>query len=73
MTDTVEFNDDRWTAYAASVDDNGPLPRLCYAATHVVMRESYSGVAHSPDNPGDAREIAEHVDWDATMSVRRSI
>ncbi len=73
MTDAIEFRDDRWATYAESVDTSESLPRLCYAATHVVMRSSYSNVAHSLENPGDAREIAEHVDWETTMSVRESI
>jgi hypothetical protein len=45
-------------------------PRLAYAAAHVVMRESYRDVAHAPDAPGDAEEIAAQVDWDATMAFR---
>ena len=46
------------------------LPRRCYAATHVVFRASYAEVPHSIDAPGSPEEIAEHIDWDATLAVR---
>lgn len=45
-------------------------PRLCFAAAHVVMRESYAAVGHTLQRPGSAAEIAAHVDWDATMGIR---
>ena len=50
--------------------ESPPLPRRCYAATHVVFRSSYAEVPHSIDAPGSTAEIAEHIDWDATLAVR---
>lgn len=47
--------------------------RLCFAAAHVVMRDSYAAVGHTLQKPGRASEIAAHVDWDATMGVRRHL
>lgn len=47
------------------------FPRLCYAAAHVVMKDSYGRVRHSVDRPGRPGEFAEHVDWDRTMDYRR--
>jgi len=44
--------------------------RLCFAAAHVVMRESYRALDHSLAKPGDAAAIAEHVDWAATLGIR---
>lgn len=73
MTERAPLRDDRWTHLEELVDHNKPLSRLCYAAAHVVMNDSYSGVGHSPDEPGSAQEIAEHVDWSSTMAVRSSI
>ena len=69
----LELNDARWPE---SLDDSGsaaPLPRLCYAAAHVVMDADYGGINHSNDRPGSAAEIAAHLDWDATMAIRRRI
>ncbi len=50
-----------------------PLPRLCFAAAHVVMSPEYRALGHRPDRPGSAEEIAAHIDLDATMAVRRRI
>ncbi len=46
------------------------LPRRCYAAGHVVMKESYGASPHSLEAPGSAAEIASAIDWDATMALR---
>ena len=73
MTQLPLLRDDRWDHLAELVDHNKPLSRLCYAAAHVVMNESYSGIDHTLDKPGSAKEIAEHVDWRSTMAVRSSI
>ena len=69
----IQLSDDRWSDLRGDVDDRSPLPRLCYAAAHVVMKPSYARVPHSIEAPGSAEEIAEHLDWDATMSIRREI
>lgn len=53
--------------------DEPAFCRLAYAAAHLVMRESYSGVPHSVDRPGTGAEIAGHIDWDATMDIRRHL
>ncbi|MCH7903305.1 MAG: DUF993 family protein [Armatimonadetes bacterium] len=73
MTPLPEFRDDRWAELANGVDMAAPLPRLCYAAVHVAMLDSYREVGHMPDSPGAAHEIAEHIDWESTMSLRTSI
>lgn len=44
--------------------------RLAYAATHLVMADSYADVTHSLASPGSPSEIAEHIDWPATMKLR---
>lgn len=52
----------------------GPEPdpvRLCFAAAHVVLKESYATSSHSMQHPGAASEVAGYVDWDATMGIRR--
>ncbi len=49
------------------------LPRRCYAAAHVVMRDGYAGVGHDIDSPGSADEIAEWIDWEPTMAQRRRL
>ena len=69
----IELTDDRWSDLRRDVDHRSPLPRLCYAAAHVVMKPSYAGVPHSVETPGTSEEIAEHLDWDATMAIRRGI
>ena len=56
-----------------TTDAHTPLPRLAYAATHVVMHDSYRDVPHAPDTPGSAESIAEHLDWETTMDLRRRI
>jgi hypothetical protein len=73
MRSSAELRDDVWDHLANRVDHTKPLSRLCYAATHVVMKDSYGGVNHTVENPGSGQEIAEHVDWAATMAIRSSI
>ena len=73
MTDSIDFNETRYAAPDPGGVSNGPLPRLCYAAAHVVMQDGYTDVLHAPETPGSARSIAEQVDWPATMRVRASI
>ncbi len=47
------------------------LPRLCYAALHVVVRHDYAEAGHSVDRPGAPEEIEEWIDWEATAGLRR--
>lgn len=51
--------------------DAAPLPRLCYAALHVVVRDGYAKAGHSIERPGSAREIEHWIDWKATAGLRR--
>lgn len=50
-----------------------PPVRLCFAAAHVVLRESYRGLGHSLQQPGRQEQFAEHVDWPATMALRTNL
>ncbi|NCF38961.1 MAG: DUF993 family protein [Planctomycetia bacterium] len=69
----LAIDDDPWRALRDGVDADAPLPRLCYAAAHVVMQPEYAAVQHAVTSPGTAEAIAAHVDWDATMNVRTRI
>lgn len=55
------------------VDDSGPAFRLCYGALHVVLEPGYRSLGHSLAQPGDAQEIEQHIDWGATMQLRREM
>lgn len=46
------------------------LPRRCYSAAHVVFKASYADVPHTVESPGSAQEIADGIDWDATLALR---
>ena len=70
--DPFEIRDDVWEARAQGLGD-ATSDRLTYAAAHVVMDARYAEVDHGPDCPGSASDIAEHIDWDATLDVRRSL
>lgn len=48
-----------------------PTFRLCFAAAHVVLRHEYGALGHSIDRPGSPEAILEHIDWSATMRLRR--
>lgn len=50
-----------------------PAFRLCYGALHVVLRPGYRDLGHSLAAPGAAAEIEAHVDWSATMQLRRDL
>ena len=50
-----------------------PLPRLCYAALHVVVRGGYAGAGHSIVRTASAQEIEHWIDWQATAGLRRFI
>ena len=69
----LTLDDDPWRELGDGVDSASPLPRLCYAAAHVVMKPAYANVPHAVTSPGTAEAIAAHVDWDATMTVRTRI
>lgn len=47
-----------------------PLPRRCYAAAHVVVRDDYADAPHTVETPGTPEELASFIDWDATMAIR---
>lgn len=47
--------------------------RLVFAAAHLVMRDEYAEVAHTPEQPGASAELAEHVDWPRTFELRRRL
>lgn len=72
---SIELIDDRWSEIErelAGLGDAEPA-RLVYAAAHIVMRDSYASVSHSPESPGKPGEIAEHIDWEATMRFREHL
>ena len=53
---------------------SGPEPepvRLCFAAAHVVLQPGYARTSHSMAQPGSGAEIAQFVEWEATMGIRR--
>lgn len=50
-----------------------PLPRLCFAAVHVVVRDGYDLAGHSLEQPGSAQEIEYWIDWKATADLRRYV
>lgn len=54
---------------ALAAAPEGKPTRLAYAAAHVVMAESYRGL----DRPMSSEELAEHLDWEATMRCRRRL
>jgi len=64
------LRDDRWAAVEARLDPHAPVPRLVFAAAHVVMKESYARIGHAPDRPGRPAEVLEHIDWEATARFR---
>jgi len=47
--------------------------RTAYAAAHLVFKDDYARVPHTARRPGTSSELAEHVDWPATLEVRRRI
>jgi len=49
------------------------LLRLCYAAAHVVLLDSYAALDHRLDRPGDAGSIHRHIDWATTMAIRQRL
>ncbi len=57
--------------HTMSAASNARPTRLCFAAAHVVMHDAYAALGHRLDTPADATEIRCHVDWNATMGIRR--
>ncbi|MFN3242302.1 MAG: DUF993 family protein [Planctomycetota bacterium] len=53
--------------------DRAPAFRLCYGALHVVLLPEYRDLDHTLATPGDAAEIERHIDWPATMQLRRDM
>lgn len=53
--------------------DRAPAFRLCFGALHVVMQPEYRGVGHSLERRGEPAEIEQHIDWSATMELRRQM
>ncbi|MCB9887800.1 MAG: DUF993 family protein [Planctomycetes bacterium] len=51
--------------------ENPATFRLCFAAAHLVMRPEYAALGHSLAAPGRHDEIEAHIDWPATMRLRR--
>lgn len=47
--------------------------RLCYGALHVVMLPGYRALAHTLEQPGEAADFDAHIDWTATMQLRREL
>jgi len=69
---TIEIDDgllDAPRATLASARPAAPV-RLAYAAAHVVMRDGYEAVPHSPEHPGSPEELAEWIDGEATRGIR---
>ena len=69
----IDLPEDPWADLRVGIDDQSPLPRLCYAATRVVMSNDYAKIDHAPDRRGGGDEIAGNIDWDSTMNLRRRI
>ena len=69
-TGAVVLDDDVLAPYRVRLFDGATPTRTVFAAAHVVMHPGYGELGHSLDRPGDAAEIAEHVDWEATMAFR---
>jgi hypothetical protein len=71
----IAFDDqllEPWRRRLANAPTTEPA-RLAFAAAHVVLRPSYSGAGHSLAKPGDSAAIAEHIDWERTMALRRHL
>jgi hypothetical protein len=73
--DPLVIDDERWTEHRHWLDETHVVPpaRRAYGALHVVMHDAYDAAPHTPDHPGAAAEIAEAIDWDGTMALRRRL
>jgi len=72
---TLELDDGVLAPFEEELARLGEQPpvRRALAAAHVVMRAEYASVDHAPDRPGSPQEICAHVDWAATMELRRRL
>ncbi|MCH2132222.1 MAG: dihydrodipicolinate synthase family protein [Phycisphaerales bacterium] len=67
---TITIPHDPWREIRERTPVGLPPCRVVQAAAHVVMQPSYAAVDHSTGSPGHPDEIAQHVDWEATMAFR---
>ena len=70
---TIEVDDCALAPFRARVPAGTRPVRTAFAAAHVVFHATYAAVPHSLDAPGTPDAIAEHVDWKATIALRRRI
>ncbi len=73
--ETLTWDGDRLRPFQEELQTLGAaIPvRKAWAAAHVVMCASYADAGHSLERPGPAAEIAAHLDWDATLGLRRDL
>jgi len=70
----VTLSDEALGQLGGVEDAPQPTPvRLVYAASHVVMDAAYAAVTHTVEDPGGPDEIESHIDWVATMGLRRTL
>ena len=75
----IELDDEVLTTHRAALatleagSSTAPHQRLCYAATHLVLHDTYEVCTHSLAHKGSAQEIAHYIDWDGTMLLRRRL
>jgi hypothetical protein len=70
---TIQVDDRALAPYRARVTSGTGPVRTAFAAAHLVFHDTYAAVRHSLDAPGAATVIAEHIDWAATIALRRGI
>jgi hypothetical protein len=70
-----EIDDDLLVAYRAELaGEPEPQPvRIAFAAAHIVMKDSYGQVRHTPESPGAPEEILEFIDWETTSATRQHL
>ena len=70
----LSIDDERLTPFRDALGEVAQEPaRMAFAATHVVLRESYADLEHSLEDPGPADEIAAFIDWKTTLAVRERL
>lgn len=69
----LTLDDQPFATEASVVDPTSPLPRLSFAAAHVVFDDSYKQSNHSILSPGAASDLAEAINWTDTMALRTAI
>jgi hypothetical protein len=70
---TLQIDDLALAPFRARVPGGTRPVRTAFAAAHIVFRDTYATVAHSLDSPGSPTAIAEHVDWETTIGLRKRI